>query len=63
VGRRDKRWPAHGLLSQEHDNRRIVGRGWRKSYNDLLEEKNLIWAGVLRAGDATPLNERMESGE
>ena len=33
--------------------------GSRKSYNDLLEEKNLIWAGVLRAGDATPLNERM----
>ena len=22
--------------------------GSRKSYNDLLEEKNLIWAGVLR---------------
>lgn len=33
--------------------------GSRKSYNDLLEEKNLIWAGVLRAGDASPLNERM----
>ena len=33
--------------------------GSRKSYNDLLEEKNLIWAGVLRAGDATPLNERI----
>jgi len=33
--------------------------GSRKSYNDLLEERNLIWAGVLGAGDATPLNERM----
>lgn len=33
--------------------------GSRRSYNDLLEEKNLIWAGVLGAGDATPLNERM----
>ena len=33
--------------------------GSSKSYNDLLEEKNLIWAGVLRAGDATPLDERI----
>ena len=33
--------------------------GSRKSYNDLLEERNLIWAGVLGAGNATPLNERM----
>jgi predicted peptidase len=33
--------------------------GSRKSYNDLLEEKNLIWAGVLNAGDASPMNERM----
>lgn len=33
--------------------------GSRKSYNDLLEEKNLIWAGVLGAGDVTPLNVRM----
>lgn len=33
--------------------------GSKKSYNDLLEEKNLIWAGVLNAGDKTPMNERM----
>jgi len=33
--------------------------GSLRSYNDLLEEKNLIWAGVLGAGDPTPLNVRM----
>lgn len=33
--------------------------GSRKAYNALLDEKNLIWAGVLRAGDKTPMNERM----
>jgi len=33
--------------------------GSRKSYNELLEEKNLIWAGVLDAGDQTPMDERM----
>lgn len=33
--------------------------GSRKSYNDLLTEKNLIWAGVLDAGDPAPMDERI----
>ncbi len=33
--------------------------GSRRSYNDLLEEKNLIWAGILDAGQKRPLNERV----
>lgn len=33
--------------------------GSRKSYNDLLTEKNLIWAGALGAGDPAPMNERI----
>lgn len=33
--------------------------GSKKSYNSVLTEHNLIWAGVLDAGDATPMNERM----
>jgi predicted peptidase len=33
--------------------------GSSKSYNPLLEEKNLIWAGLIKAGDKTPMNTRM----
>jgi len=33
--------------------------GSQKSYNDLLTEKNLIWAGALDAGDPAPMNERI----
>ena len=33
--------------------------GSTKAYNDVLDEKNIIWAGVIGAGDKTPLNERM----
>ncbi len=32
--------------------------GSRRSYNDLLEERNLIWAGILEAGGKRPVNER-----
>jgi len=33
--------------------------GSRRSYNDLLEERNLAWAGVLGAGEKRPVNERV----
>ena len=33
--------------------------GSRKSYNELLTEKNLIWAGALDAGDPAPMDERI----
>ena len=33
--------------------------GSSKSYNPLLEEKNMIWAGVIKAGDKTPMDARM----
>ena len=33
--------------------------GSRRSYNDLLEERNLIWAGILGAGEKRPVNERV----
>lgn len=33
--------------------------GSTRAYNDVLDEKNLIWAGVIGAGDKKPLNERM----
>ena len=33
--------------------------GSRRSYNDLLEERNLIWAGILDAGEKRPVNERV----
>ncbi len=33
--------------------------GGKKSWNQVLEEKNLIWIGALDAGDKSPMNERM----
>ena len=36
--------------------------GWggsRREYNPALDEHNLIWAGVLGAGDGAPVNERI----
>lgn len=33
--------------------------GGKKSWNQVLEEKNLIWIGALDAGDQSPMNERM----
>jgi hypothetical protein len=33
--------------------------GSTKAYNDVLDDKNIIWAGVIGAGDKKPLNERM----
>lgn len=33
--------------------------GSRREYNPALEETNLIWAGVLGAGDNSPVNERI----
>lgn len=33
--------------------------GSSKSYNPLLEEKNIIWAGVIKAGDKIPMDARM----
>lgn len=33
--------------------------GSTKAYNDLLDEKNIIWAGVIGAGNKKPLNTRL----
>ena len=33
--------------------------GSTRSYNEVLDDKNLIWAGVIGAGDKKPLNTRM----
>lgn len=33
--------------------------GSKRSYNDVLDDRNLIWAGVIGAGDKKPLNTRM----
>lgn len=33
--------------------------GSTKAYNDLLDEKNIIWAGVVGAGNKKPLNARL----
>ena len=33
--------------------------GGDKKYNRVSDERNLIWAGLLGAGDKVPLNERM----
>lgn len=33
--------------------------GSTKAYNDVLDEKNIIWAGVISAGNKKPLNERL----
>jgi len=43
-------------------NRGTWGSG-KKAYNSVLEEKNLIWIGLIDAGDASPLNERMIKAE
>lgn len=33
--------------------------GSTRSYNDVLDDRNLIWAGVIGAGDKKPLNTRI----
>lgn len=43
-------------------NRGTWGSG-KKVYNPVLEEKNLIWIGLIDAGDASPMNERMIKAE
>jgi len=43
-------------------NRGTWGSG-KKVYNAVLEERNLIWIGLIDAGDASPLNERMIKAE
>lgn len=33
--------------------------GSRRAYNDVLDDSNLIWAGVVGAGDKKPMNTRI----
>lgn len=33
--------------------------GGRKAYNDVLDDSNLIWAGLVGAGDKKPMNTRI----
>lgn len=48
--------PAGVLVYITHSN---SWGGSTRSYNDVLDEKNLIWAGVIGAGDKKPMDTRM----
>ncbi|MDH5455254.1 MAG: hypothetical protein OEY37_04220 [Gammaproteobacteria bacterium] len=48
--------PAGVLVYITHSN---SWGGSTRSYNDVLDEKNLIWAGVIGAGDKKPMDARM----